>query len=343
MSNTAPELSSDEQRALLVRAELPEAEPIWGEVARVYEAFDGAWIVSAHRTGTYRTSSALRTSIGHWPADAKARLTTLVVEENRLGNRWPSVDQKMLNRAYWGKSMRFGRKMERFFQYLEFVSFRIGDYILPSQIDGSADNRPSEERLMAWMEAIDKRELRGIFDALRAEGLIEDHLGLRLTAKGFARMDEVVVGGAATSQAFVAMWFGAKMDEAYEDGIAPALRDAGFTPMRIDRKEHSRKIDDEIVAEIRKSRFLVADFTCGLVQAEGVVEAVHRGGVYFEAGLAQGLGMEVVWTVHEDMIEHVHLDVRQFNHVVWKTPEDLREKLRRRVLAVVGAGTAAVG
>ena len=32
-------------------------------------------------------------------------------------------------------------------------------------------------------------------------------------------------------------------------------------PVRIDQKERLNKIDDEIIAEIRRSRFLVADFT----------------------------------------------------------------------------------
>jgi hypothetical protein len=36
---------------------------------------------------------------------------------------------------------------------------------------------------------------------------------------------------------------------------APAIRDSGYEPMRIDRKEHINKIDDEIIAEIRRSCF----------------------------------------------------------------------------------------
>lgn len=48
--------------------------------------------------------------------------------------------------------------------------------------------------------------------------------------------------------------------------------------MMIGSKEHSNKIDDEIIGEIRRSAFIVADFTG------------HRGGVYFEAGFAMGLG-----------------------------------------------------
>ena len=63
----------------------------------------------------------------------------------------------------------------------------------------------------------------------------------------------------------------------FEDGFKPAIEDDNRTKaVRIDRLEHNRKIDDEIIAEIRRSRYLVADFTG------------NRAGVYFEAGFALG-------------------------------------------------------
>ena len=134
--------------------------------------------------------------------------------------------------------------------------------------------------------------------------------------------------GQATNQAFVAMWFDRQMDEAFTAGIEPALRDAGYDPYRIDRTEQNNRIDDEIIAAIRRSGLLVADFTGS------------RGGVYFEAGFAMGLGIPVFWTVRSDSIASLHFDTRQYPHVVWDTPADLREKLSRRVLAVVGRGTS---
>ena len=91
--------------------------------------------------------------------------------------------------------------------------------------------------------------------------------------------------------------------------------------MRVDAVEHNDKIDDRIVLEIRRSGLLVADVTG------------HRPGVYFEAGLAMGLGLPVVWTVRDDDLDKVHFDTRQYNHIVWNTPADLASKLRNRILA----------
>jgi hypothetical protein len=33
-----------------------------------------------------------------------------------------------------------------------------------------------------------------------------------------------------------------------------------------------------------------------------------------------------VWTCRESDVEKQHFDTRQYNHVVWSTPEDLREE-----------------
>ncbi len=92
-------------------------------------------------------------------------------------------------------------------------------------------------------------------------------------------------------------------------------------PIRIDLVHHNEKICDKIMAEIRSSQFLVADVTG------------QRQGVYFEAGFAMGLGRSVIWTCREDQLEEVHFDTRQYSHIVWKSPEDLREKLANRIKA----------
>jgi nucleoside 2-deoxyribosyltransferase len=110
---------------------------------------------------------------------------------------------------------------------------------------------------------------------------------------------------------------------AYEKGIAPALEQAGYQPTRIDLQEHNDKIDDRIIAEIRRCGLLIADFTG------------QRGGVYFEAGFAMGLGLPVIWTCRSDDVGDLHFDTRQYNHIVWDDPQDLKNKLLNRILATL--------
>jgi nucleoside 2-deoxyribosyltransferase len=60
-----------------------------------------------------------------------------------------------------------------------------------------------------------------------------------------------------------------------------------------------------------------------------------RGGVYYEAGFAQGLGIPVIWTVREDWLDRIHFDTRQYNHIHYATPEELRKALKNRILATI--------
>ncbi|MBC8376201.1 MAG: hypothetical protein H8E26_09140 [FCB group bacterium] len=133
------------------------------------------------------------------------------------------------------------------------------------------------------------------------------------------------------TQAFVAMWFNDIVSPAFTAGIKPALEEVGYTPIRIDMVEHNEKIDDEIIAQIRQSGLLIADMTG------------QRGGVYFEAGFAKGLNIPVIWTIQDrevetedgskHEIELIHFDTRQYNFIVWKDAEDLRQRLINRIQA----------
>lgn len=146
---------------------------------------------------------------------------------------------------------------------------------------------------------------------------------LNLTFKGWSRIEELKKTRRDSKQAFVAMWFDDSLQEAWDQGFKPALEHVGLSPVRIDLKEHNNKICDEIIAEIRKSGLLIADFTD------------HRGGVYFEAGFAMGLGIQVIWTCRKDHIDKAHFDTRQYNHIVWETPEELSKKLVNRIEATL--------
>lgn len=148
---------------------------------------------------------------------------------------------------------------------------------------------------------------------------------VEVRGKGLRRAEELEEseGRKESVQAFVAMWFHESLNDAFTNGIVPAVERCGFTPLRIDAKETNQKICDEIVAEIRRSRFLIADCTG------------QRGGVYFEAGFALGLGIPVIWTCRKDEEAALHFDTRQYAHILWEKPEDLLEKLTNRIAATI--------
>lgn len=144
-----------------------------------------------------------------------------------------------------------------------------------------------------------------------------------LTVYGWNKIEEINTQVIDKKQGFIAMWFNDELKEVYENGFRKAIKDSEFEPMRIDIKEHNNKIDDEIIAEIKNSAFLIADFTG------------QRGGVYYEAGFAKGLGIPVIWTCKKDEIDKVHFDTRQFNHITWEKTEDLYIQLINRIKATI--------
>lgn len=147
------------------------------------------------------------------------------------------------------------------------------------------------------------------------------------------------------------MWLAPKMNTVYEKAIKPAIEykeededQPRFKAFRIDNVEHTNDINDEIIAGIRRSRFMVCDLTG------------YRGGVYFEAGFAYGLGLEVIYTCREDWLktitkkivgkdgkkhtitqEGIHFDLEHRNRIKWNPDniDDFKEKLTKRIKAII--------
>lgn len=187
----------------------------------------------------------------------------------------------------------------------------------------------SDQRLRVASWSYDNDDCLALATYLEKLGALEvtvDSQEVRVIVQGHLIHEEMSGQRAQSSQVFIAMWFNDAVKEAYEVGIDPAIREAGYDPLRIDHKEHDSKIDDQIIAEIRRSAFLVADFTG------------HRGGVYYEAGFAHGLGKRVLFTCRQDHLQQLHFDVRQYNTIPWNKPAEVVIPLQHRILALFGAG-----
>ena len=191
-------------------------------------------------------------------------------------------------------------------------------------------------------------ELRFTRDALVDDGLVAiesshsapDGWVILLTPAGWNRVADIEAGRSQeeTSQAFVAMWFGNNKDSfegrtsfefcsgAFMQGFKPGIENAGYLALRIDCKEFNDDINDEIIAEIRRSKFVVADFTG------------NRGGVYFEAGFARGLERPVIFTCHKSDIDKAHFDTNHYKHIVWTSFDELADCLEKRIVATMGQG-----
>lgn len=202
--------------------------------------------------------------------------------------------------------------MDRVLLYLVDHATSFSDFVPINETDYPLFGVQNSDDLVVALRWLEKR---GYLDAGGFEAL--------LSPVGWERGIELRRTTPQGNRAFVAMWFSAETKDAYDKGIIPALTACGYEAVRVDRIEHNEKIDDLIIAEIKRASIVVADFTG------------QRGGVYFEAGLAMGRGTPLVRTVREDQINDVHFDTRQYNHITWTTPEELRDRLTNRIRATL--------
>lgn len=189
-----------------------------------------------------------------------------------------------------------------------------------------------DPRFIAATYSWDQHEMLALYGLLKERGwMVSRTLGPKaeITIEGYMAAEQLTARRGQSEEVFVAMSFSSAMTSAYERGLQVGIQRAGYVPIRVDRTEHVNRIDDEIVARIRRSAFVVADFT------------EQKSGVYFEAGFALGLNLPVIWTCRGDDIDSLHFDVRQYNCIAWKDEGDLAKRLQLRIEAVVGLGPRA--
>jgi nucleoside 2-deoxyribosyltransferase len=228
----------------------------------------------------------------------------------------------------------------------------VHERMIPSILAGIPDYRPLEKQLKL-LQALERRsitpgdkvklnlsvdfplayasnseELAFYLRSLRERTLTEPSPApisvAMITSAGWDYLDKHASDLKEKTQAFVAMSFSDSMKPIWEDAIKPAIQRAGYTAYRIDEEPHSDNIIFKIMAEIKNSRFVVADIT------------EQRNGVYFEAGYGLGLGLPVIWSVRKDDADNVHFDTAQYNQIRWESAKELEEGLFDYICAIIG-------
>lgn len=144
-----------------------------------------------------------------------------------------------------------------------------------------------------------------------------------LTPKGWHKINELF-SDLNSKQAFIAMDFKNEERGKIQQAIQEACKKTGWDAFTIDQKEYQNNITDQIIAEIKKSKFVVAEFTS------------NNSGVYYEAGFASGRNIPVIYVVKEgDDLKNLHFDTKHINHIVWKDYSDLTTRLINRIEAVI--------
>ena len=312
--------------------------PLWGNgyTAKVTDdsTLKTTLVYSPRAGGEYVFQQAMD-ALTSMTDDEKARLTTTLVDLRVHVNR-PEITRQMVEDAKNRPPLRADERADRLLRHLAQITVKVGEEVMIT-----SDDNDVWFPTMAWSESTTDEEVDYLINYLKQEAWITDIRTIDgshrivVSVSGYERIRQQLTRQDLT-RGFVAMWFHTETKEAYDNGIAPAIKSAGYEPVRIDNllatgETAMDKVDDAIIAEIRRSRFVVADFT-------GV-----RGGVYYEAGFAEGLGIPVFYSCRKDYINKLHFDTRQIYHVLWNTPRELYQGLYDRIRARLGEGPGARG
>jgi len=159
-----------------------------------------------------------------------------------------------------------------------------------------------------------------------------DNEYFRLTVAGLTHAEELLSTNLNSKSVFVAMAFKDDLLAAHEKAIKPACLACGFQARVSSDNEYNDGIMDEIITEIKRSKFVIVDFT------------YNNNGAYFEAGYAQGLGREIIRLCKKDWFEgldekgnrnRLHFDIQHYNIILWDNHADLLKKLKARIRATI--------
>jgi hypothetical protein len=207
---------------------------------------------------------------------------------------------------------------------------------LPGALIAVPEESPKLLGLVHAFDPIDFRYL--FFDYLLPKGFIDSaspgspDFQARITPDGWAHLDTLTKRDLYSSTGFIAMSFRDEL-KPLELALREAIRIAGYRPIRSDDEPKDDHIMNQILAEIRASRFVVADFT-------------HQpGGVYFEAGFARGLGITVFRSCIKAQEKQLHFDIAQFPFHFWSDDnlEQLTKDIHDDIRANIGQGPEPVG
>lgn len=144
----------------------------------------------------------------------------------------------------------------------------------------------------------------------------------RITFEGLSFEIKLKEEGDKSNKCFIAMSFKTETRE-IRIAIKQALVSTGFVPVLIDEQniDSDKTINDEIIANLKRCKFCIADFT------------FHSMGVYFESGHALGQGKKVIYTCRQDEFANAHFDIRPLQHIIYDSTEQLTKDLINKIEA----------
>ena len=330
--------------------------PIWGTPAKRTAGSPPTtvFVESFRAGGNFFVEKAIinNGSLFELDIEHKVSLCAYILKQNLLDDV-PIVDSELLSKIEFGAALTYSEKFNLVLKLIRHNSDYPGAYLNSAEQTlklaaavGSSETDNERQLNATVLSFLEHGEYRNLLELKRPAHSSE--FSFKLTHQGFVYLEDLGYQLSASDQIFIAMWFHNALGTLLDEAIKPAVIASGYFPQIISQLPTNNKIDDEILAEIRKSKALIADLTCGLATpvngwSETGAVGAPRGGVYYEAGFADGLGLPVIYMVKKEIAEIenvVHFDVRQFNQIRWNSCdlEAARKELENRIVRTIGKG-----
>lgn len=154
------------------------------------------------------------------------------------------------------------------------------------------------------------------------QGGVIEIVNINLTYAGLSKILEIQENGSHSNNCFIAMSFSSNLNHLREK-IKESIINTGYRPILIDEIHYDSaiSINDALIAEIKKCKFLVADFT------------EHKHGVYFEAGFALGLKRPVIYLCNNEDFDKTHFDTNHYPHIIYSDLDEMQKNLENKINA----------
>ena len=213
--------------------------PIWSTPASIepQSSYDGATVDSPRAGGRYIISGTATAMLQGRNEDLKARLTSWLIEQRQLGADCPKIISTSVKQVVQRRRLSIHQRANNLLRYIQGELPDIGsDFSFETHVNAIEDFQPigwtrRYLEMLAWSESTNVEELKYLLDYLESESWLQGIPGgatllkYRLTVRGYSYLAEIDHAVTDSLQAFVAMWFDKSMDEVWNEGLCPAIRD----------------------------------------------------------------------------------------------------------------------
>lgn len=290
-------------------------------------SYDDSFIYKCPKCGTYKISESAHTYIEH--KQNLQKVSSWISEQNKIYKiRMPYIDSDKFDLIMTHRDKTIREKFNRMMKALS-KNIVPTTHGLNVKMFNECYIKNQKEFILLMMKAQNEGL---IYDCIDTEGqrmsLEKGIISLHfkgLTFEGHEFIESLNESNKNSNKIFMAFWFNVDIQNIFDDIVKPAIDEVGFLAERVSSSTTNleNKISDEIIGMIKSSRAVIADCTG------------NRTAVYYEAGYAMGMKIPVIWTCRADQVADICFDVSQHPFILWNTPEELADKIVKRLKAIL--------